>query len=466
MHMPKTFIDLFAGIGGFHWALKEMDYECLLAVEKDEAAKEIYRRNFKEKKRRGKPTLNKLIGDIRSLTRSKPEDESTEIKPPEIAARFIEEFKIKVGDVGVICGGFPCQPFSKSGAQLGDKDATRGTLFHDILLLTEALKPEYLILENVRNLAGDNHKHTLEIIVKRIDRLGYEIEKKPITLSPHQLPENEGSPQVRDRVFILARKKGLKSGAPPIEVAKHIDFIKKEAKPHWDASSILGARISDKYKLSKSERSWLSIWEKFLKLTHDIELPGHPIWSDVFGNPPVITDEMPEWERNFLKGNHKLYQKLIKDPERRKAIGRWLTNLRKEKTNSKGELVRIIPTSRRKFEWQANRAFKEGERRTLKRLLIQFRPSGIRVKPATHYPALVAMTQTTIVGPLAGSKKPRPHYRYITPKEAAKLQGMHHINFGRQADALSYKQLGNAVNVKVIKFLAERLTGAVPCETP
>ena len=143
MGMPKTFIDLFAGIGGFHWALKELGYDCLLAVEKDEAAQEIYGRNFKEKKPKGKSTLNKLIGDIRSLTRSNPEDEDTEIEPRKIAARFKVEFKIEVGDVGVICGGFPCQPFSKSGAQKGDKDATRGTLFHDILLLTEALKTEY-----------------------------------------------------------------------------------------------------------------------------------------------------------------------------------------------------------------------------------------------------------------------------------------------------------------------------------
>ena len=464
--MPKTFIDLFAGIGGFHWALKELKYKCLLAVEKDETAQEIYRRNFKERKRKGKPTLNKLIGDIRSLTRSNPEDDGTEIKPEKIAERFKKEFKIKEGDVGVICGGFPCQPFSKSGAQQGEKDATRGTLFHDILLLTEALKPEYLILENVRNLAGDNHKHTLEVIVSRINTLGYEIEKKPITLSPHQLPENKGSPQVRDRVFILARKKELKSGSAPIEVAKHIDFIKQQSSPNWLASSILGARVSDKYKLSKAEKSWLRIWEEFLKITEDIALPGHPIWTHVFGNPPVILDDMPNWEKNFLKGNHKLYLEIIKLPTRRKALGKWLSKLRKEKKGSDGIYTPVIPASRRKFEWQANRAFKEGEKRTLKKLLIQFRPSGIRVKPPTHYPALVAMTQTTVIGPLAGSKKPRKHYRYITPKEAAKLQGMFHIKFGPQADALSYKQLGNAVNVKVVKYLAERLMGEVLFEKP
>lgn len=464
--MPHTFIDLFAGIGGFHWALKDLRYKCLLAVEKDEAAQKIYALNFPEKKRGKKPTLNRLVGDIRTLTRQDPENDSTELLPDRIAERMGKEFSIKKGDIGLICGGFPCQPFSKSGEQKGDKDATRGTLFRDILLLTEALEPDYLFLENVRNLAGKNHVHTLSTIVNRIHGLGYEIEEHPITLSPHQLPASQGSPQVRDRVFILARKKGLKKGTAPGDVARLVKQLKESADPKWDAGSILSERTKPKYKLNKSEESWIRIWEEFLKLTHGIELPGHPIWSDVFGNPPVITDKMPEWERNFLKGNHNLYLKITKDPKRRKAIGGWLAKLRKERKNSEGEFVRIIPTSRRKFEWQANRAFKDGEKRTLKRLLIQFRPSGIRVKPATHYPALVAMTQTTIVGPLAGSNKPRPHYRYITPKEAAKLQGMHHIKFGRQADALSYKQLGNAVNVKVIKFLAERLTGEAPYETP
>jgi DNA (cytosine-5)-methyltransferase 1 len=464
--MPKTFIDLFAGIGGFHWALKELGYQCVLAVEKDEAAQKIYALNFPEKKRRDKPTLNRLVGDIRKLTRENPDDESTELLPKQIAERLENEFLIKKGAVGLICGGFPCQPFSKSGEQKGDKDATRGTLFRDILLLTEALEPDYLFLENVRNLAGKNHEHTLETIVARIRKLNYEIEQQPIALSPHQLPERLGSPQVRDRVFILARKKGIKEGTSPAEVAKLVREVKKRRDFDWDAASILQSRAKSKYKLNKPEESWLRIWEKFLKLTQDIDLPGHPIWTDVFGNAPVISQDMPDWERNFLKGNHRLYLKLTRDPKRRKALFSWLDELRKEKKNSEGTSVKIIPTSRRKFEWQANRAFKDGEKRTLKKLLIQFRPSGIRVKPATHYPALVAMTQTTIVGPLAGSKKPRESYRYITPKEAARLQGMYHVKFGRQPETLSYKQLGNAVNVKVIKYLAERLTGVVPCETP
>lgn len=84
--------------------------------------------------------------------------------------------------------------------------------------------------------------------------------------------------------------------------------------------------------------------------------------------------------------------------------------------------------------------------------LIHFRPSGIRVKQATYVPALVAITQTTIIGP---SK------RRITPLEAARLQGLpDYFSFGDQSDALSYKQLGNGVSVgavyQVIRAAASR----------
>ena len=65
--MPRTFIDLFAGIGGFHWALKALEYECLLAVEKDKAASEVYENNFPE-------CAQRMEGDIRTITRKKPAD--------------------------------------------------------------------------------------------------------------------------------------------------------------------------------------------------------------------------------------------------------------------------------------------------------------------------------------------------------------------------------------------------------
>jgi DNA (cytosine-5)-methyltransferase 1 len=466
--MPKTFIDLFAGIGGFHWALKELDYKCLLAVEKDEDAQEIYMHNFPKEEcdfniRAGGPkACNRVIGDIRSLTRPLA-DGKNEYRASTIAKRLKEEFNIMAGDVGVICGGFPCQPFSKSGVQKGSRDETRGTLFRDILLLTKALEPHFLILENVRNLAGPKHKETLKVIIRRIKKLGYEIEPEPIVLSPHDLPEELGSPQVRDRVFILARKKGMRDGCHPKKVSEAVNKLKEYTRPRWDADMILDQNTPEDYRLNEAEMHWINLWEEFLHIVEGMRIPGAPIWIDAFPGDPTEQKSkpkdapMPDWEERFRKINLDFYNEICSQPERKRKLERWLKAIRKNKPTPKGGIEYLIPASRRKFEWQANLAFPKNTGRTLKGLLIQFRPSGIRVKPATHYPALVAITQTTIIGPMVDSKLDSGHYRYITPKEAARLQGMDTIDFNGQPDPLCYKQLGNAVNVKVIKYLAEKL---------
>lgn len=457
--MPKTFIDLFAGIGGFHWALKELGYECLLAVEKDEAAQKIYKLNFPK-------TKEHIEGDIRKITREDPEDEDTIRAKTGILKYLGEHHGIKAGEVGIICGGFPCQPFSKSGGQKGASDETRGTLFHDILQLTEALKPDYLILENVRNLAGPKHEGTLKTIIQRISKLGYEIDERPIVLSPHELKKKYGSPQVRERVFILAHRKGLKKAAHPVTVRDAVEKEKSRQLPNWKARNILedGRSKTRVYKINPQEDTWLQAWEEFLRLTQSEKLPGFPIWTDVFQPAAPKLSGEPKWKQDFLRKNHEFYIRITASKSQKQKIEKWLKGIRKTRL-VKGETVAIFPASRRKFEWQANDAFSGKSKRTLKKLLIQLRPSGIRVKPATHYPALVAITQTTIVGPKVRGKRFKD-FRYITPKEAAKLQGMTKIKFGEQSDSLSYKQLGNAVNVGVIKFLAERLTGEVPCETP
>jgi DNA (cytosine-5)-methyltransferase 1 len=435
--MPKTFIDLFAGIGGFHWALKDLDYECRLAVEKDPKAQNVYQQNFSE---------TKIVGDIRSLTRKEPKDEKTELTVKKIQELLDDKYNIKTGDISIICGGFPCQPFSKSGDQAGTKDITRGTLFHDILLLTEALRPEYLILENVRNLAGPKHKHTLQTIVNKIGSLEYNIEDEPIILSPHQLkPPSEGSPQVRERVFILARRKNVIGKNKLSEIGELVKSLRKDL-PTWEAGKVLQKSKNKKYEVTDTTKILLNTWEEFLEITQNSKLPGFPIWTSVFDKKaPEIKKHYPKWKKDFLIKNHEFYKELIKSKKVEKKLESFLIKIRQFKP------------SRQKFEWQASTAFKNGEDRTLQKLLIQLRPSGIRVKPATHYPALVAITQTTIIGPKVSGNTSKA-YRYITPYEAAKLQGMHDIDFNNQPDALSYKQLGNAVNVGVVKFLAKQLT--------
>ena len=117
----------------------------------------------------------------------------------------------------VLSGGFPCQPFSKSGKQLGMEE-TRGTLFWNIaqILKDEERRPSVVLLENVRNLAGPRHRETtFKTIVRTLRQLGYRTASDPAVYSPHLLPPALGGrPQVRERVFILAHYVGR-------EIAEH-----------------------------------------------------------------------------------------------------------------------------------------------------------------------------------------------------------------------------------------------------
>ena len=153
--MSFQFIDLFAGIGGFHKALETLDGKCVLACEIDKQCQEIYSANFP-----GTP----IKGDI-TLLNPNAGDEQT--------------FKEPVPDHNVLCAGFPCQPFSKAGNRLGLED-TRGTLFYHIAKIIERKRPEYLILENVPNLIGHNEGKTWQTISNVLNDLGYIFDTIPV----------------------------------------------------------------------------------------------------------------------------------------------------------------------------------------------------------------------------------------------------------------------------------------------
>ena len=156
------FIDLFAGIGGFHLALSSFDTECVFASEWDEHAKKVYEDNFGLQP----------FGDITQ----------------------IDEREIPNHDI--ICGGFPCQAFSISGKQRGFDDS-RGTLFFDIARITKHHKPKLLLLENVYNLEKHDNGNTLKVITETLDLLGYNCFYKVLNAS------HFGIPQIRRRIFCL-----------------------------------------------------------------------------------------------------------------------------------------------------------------------------------------------------------------------------------------------------------------------
>lgn len=397
-----TFIDLFAGIGGFHQALSALGGTCVYASEIDEAAAKIYQHNWEM------PVAGDIIPETDPVVKVPPHD--------------------------VLAAGFPCQPFSKSGKQRG-MDETRGTLFWNICRILEEHRPSMVILENVRNIAGPRHKHEWNTIIRSLRELGYQVSSTPTVFSPHLLPPwMGGAPQVRERVFIVGTYVGDETVWDEVEPVVTNHPVGGWNPQDWRLTDVLQPEdeIADRanYDLSSAEQNWVTVWSDFVARFRELgvpKLPGFPIWVDAFVHEDdlVLDPELPAWKRNFLVKNSKFYTQY------RAVIDAWL---------EAHDQLANFPPSRRKLEWQAQDA------ETLAECIMHFRPSGIRVKKATYVPALVAINQTTILGtPL----------RRITPREAARLQGLPDtFEFPGQADSATYKQLGNGVNAGVVEHVA------------
>lgn len=380
--MPNfKFIDLFAGIGGFHIAMQSLGGKCVFASEIDKHAIDTYRANF---------GLNAAFDITKVLEKNIPKHD-------------------------MLCAGFPCQAFSKAGKQNGFED-TRGTLFFHILRILKHHRPKYILLENVRNLVAHDSGRTWQVIHHHLVELGYLIPSKPIIISPHQI----GVPQLRDRVFIPGILKEF-TNATQLNIS-----VPKSKRNVTQARSVVKETPAEGSRISDYEEFVLDAWDEFLGgLNH--KLLGFPIWAMEFG-ANYTTSHLPKWKQEIIRKNRELYQ------SNQLHIDRWLLKF--------GQLKYFVPTHT-KFEWQAGRAIDsvwEG--------IIQFRPSGIRVKRPTEFPALVAMVHVPIIG---------WEKRRITPREAASLQGFptsYKINTNEHQ---AFKQFGNSVNVEVVKFVAQQL---------
>ena len=161
-----TFIDLFAGIGGFHLAASNNGGNCVMACEIDKAARETYQVNHK---------IKNFVEDI------------TKIKA------------IDIPDHDLLCAGFPCQPFSQSGFKKGFDDI-RGTLFFHIAEIIRVKKPKAFFLENVRHLLNHDGGRTFAKIKQVLEELGYSFFYKVVKASDFGLPQH------RPRLFMVGFK--------------------------------------------------------------------------------------------------------------------------------------------------------------------------------------------------------------------------------------------------------------------
>lgn len=437
-----TFIDLFAGLGGFHLALQQLSHKCVFASELKEDLRKLYALNFPE---------TPIWGDI------------TQINPAQIPSHDI------------LCGGFPCQPFSQAGKRQGFNDEKdRGNLFTYICDIIKYHKPKYVFLENVANLKGHDNGNTWKVIYDRLHyELGYDVQET--ILSPHQF----GIPQHRKRIYIVGVREDLGG-------LGEFKFPEPTYTP-CDIHNIIDETDTDYIPLKEDTRRHIEIWSEFVRLAaeNNCTLPGFPIWAMEFGAdydyqeiPPchqktkqlkgkrgklgrVITgkshkqimEQLPiyaqdkrkegehfqDWKIRYIRENRDFYE------ANRRWIDTWINN------------IQDLQNSHMKFEWNCGKKASM----TLDDKIIQFRASGIRVKLPSFSPALNLVGTQIPIFPWVRVPDSELRGRYMTVKEAARIQKMENLFFESENFHMSptrcFEALGNAVNVDVVRRIAEKL---------
>lgn len=183
-----SFIDLFAGLGGFRIALESLGAHCVYSNEWDKPVQKVYADNF---------------GDI-------PEDDITKVDENTIP------------DHDILCAGFPCQAFSISGKQRGFEDS-RGTLFFDVARIVKAKKPKIVFMENVKNFASHDNGRTLAVVRSTMEELGYTFNQKVLSAVDY------GVPQKRERIYMVCFRNDLNisefSFPAPFKLTRHVEDV-------------------------------------------------------------------------------------------------------------------------------------------------------------------------------------------------------------------------------------------------
>lgn len=420
------FIDLFAGLGGFHLALRNLGHECVFASEVDDTLRQLYRSNFGME----------VAGDIREVD------------------------VVDIPQHDILCAGFPCQPFSKARDYSDLVDTELSDLYLQILRVIQHHHPQYLILENVPNFEKHEDGQTWERVKELLRAQGYCVSHEK--LSPHEF----NIPQIRERIYIVGSRSSLDGFQWP-----------QRTKGKVSVESLLDSHPAEARPIPQQVRRCLDVWQEFLdRVPRDVKIP-HPLWSMEFGatypyehmTPWATTTaslrrhrgshgrplsdattrkgmfallpshararqpRFPDWKIAFIKKNREFYicQK--------RWLDKWI------------DQIREFPSSFQKLEWNCQEKDPRNEARQIREHVIQIRASGVRVKRKTTAPSLVAMTATQV--PIIGWEE-----RYMTPTECKRLQSMDTLELP-ESDTRAYAALGNAINVRVAELVAEALMG-------
>ncbi|MDA8592508.1 DNA (cytosine-5-)-methyltransferase [Planctomycetota bacterium] len=554
------FVDLCAGLGGFHRGASlaravadgAPQFNCVLSSEADEGLRGVYAQNFGEELERtyrvlfpparcvGHEALGDLWDEDERLVRVHGRIEAL-LESWEGADGNGDEMIVPPHDL--LMAGFPCQPFSKSGAQLGfdDEESGRGTVFHLIARILEVRKPSYVLLENVGNFERHDGGNTWATVREWLER-SYDViatshvglNKGEGLLSPHLF----GLPHHRERFFICAQRKelgGFERHPFPLTARSITDKAQREERQREvavEASAALaaitqGSRLHasaeelEQAQLTAEQVGCISHWQALLsridRLGDSVEsnplrpLPSFPIWGfeldpwhhypfeedcppalaysdgqlkgyrraavtqakrlglaepasgknrETFHGKPVTEwldawpgyasrrNDWPRWKQRFIEQNRDLAWRLLEafaGADQLDWYRSWLD-----------ELYEMSP-SFQKLEWNC-----QGEVLDLWQHILQFRPSGLRVKRFRHVPALVALTTTQV--PIVPRPHGEPHHggdprsrsRFLLPTEGKRLQGLDWGWTLPERHTRAFKALGNAVHAEVVSLILQK----------
>jgi DNA (cytosine-5)-methyltransferase 1 len=387
------FLDLFAGIGGFRLGMEQAGHECVGFCEIDKFARASYK------------AIHNTEGEVEMHDITSVSD----------------EFIRGIGDIDIICGGFPCQAFSIAGKRQGFED-TRGTLFFEIARFASILRPRFLFLENVKGLLNHEGGATFETILRALDELGYDAEWE-VHNSKDYVPQN------RERVFIIGHLRGERTEQVfPFERddrsidqkyrIKKIGNIRKKGKSQsGDVVSIDGIAPTMCSTTTQKDPTKIAL--------------------------PVLTPDRIEKRpngRRFKNDGEEMFTLTAQDRH-------GVAILQKPRGYNEGGLHDISPTLS-SHSWHENNLLSIG---------------GVYTNDSQRFNrgVLPGLSRT-----LKASKSDAGIYdgfqiRKLTPRECWRLQGFPDWAFDRakevNSDSQLYKQAGNSVTVPVIHDIARRL---------